>query len=125
MDATISPAGGYLHLALDSHRTYASGRPARTLHSVTEMAVSTIPAPGGRWKVMKLVAIGLPKRSDWLAALAAVAMLSSACGAGGTPSEGRTTTPPPASQPLPVAGSPAPYTAATCEPSGSRLVLGD
>ena len=72
---------------------------------------------------MKLVAIGLPKRSDWLAALAAVAMLSSACGAGGTPSEGRTTTPPPASQPLPVAGSPAPYTAATCEPSGSRLVL--
>jgi len=63
------------------------------------------------------------KGSGWLAAFAAVALLGSACGAGGTPSEGRTTMPPPTSQPLPVAGSPAPYTAATCEPSGSRLVL--
>jgi len=63
------------------------------------------------------------KGSGWLAAFAAVALLGSACGAGGTPSEGRRTTPPATSQALPVAGSPAPYTAATCEPSGSRLVL--
>lgn len=59
--------------------------------------------------------------SGWLAALAAVAVLGAACGEGGTVSEGRATTP--TNQPLPVAGSPAPYTPATCEPSGTRLVL--
>lgn len=63
------------------------------------------------------------KRSSWLAGLAAVAMLGAACGGGGTPSEGATTTPSATSQPLPVAGSPAPYTLATCEPSGTSLVL--
>jgi len=72
---------------------------------------------------MKLAAISPLKRSGWLAELAAVAMLGAACGGGGTPSEGRSTTPPATNQALPVAGSPAPYTAATCEPSGSRLVL--
>lgn len=65
---------------------------------------------------MKLVAMAWPS-------LAAIALLGAACGAGGTPSEGRTTTPPATSRSLPVAGSPAPYSEATCEPSSSRLVL--
>jgi plastocyanin len=72
---------------------------------------------------VKLALIGWLRRSDWLAASAVVMLLGAGCGTAGTPSEGRTTTPPATGQPLPVAGSPAPYTAATCEPSGSRIVL--
>jgi plastocyanin len=36
---------------------------------------------------------------------------------------GNAATPPATSQPLPVAGSPAPYTPATCEPSGTKLMI--
>ncbi len=72
---------------------------------------------------MKLTAIGWLRRSGWLAASAAVMLLGAGCGAAGTPSEGPTTTPPATSTPLPVAGSPAPYREATCEPSDPRIVL--
>lgn len=52
--------------------------------------------------------------------VATVALSGAACGRGAVPSaEGSPT----ASRPLPVAGSPAPYTPASCEPSGAQVVI--
>ncbi len=54
-----------------------------------------------------------------------VAVLSgAACGRGVQPvAKGSAATPPATSAPLPVAGSPAPYTPATCEPSSAELMI--
>src|SRR6059036_3193216 len=57
-----SRAPGILHLALDSHRTYASGTTGANTALSGRHGGLDHPAPPGRWQATKLVVIGWLKR---------------------------------------------------------------